>query len=351
MMKRASWTGPFHPYWRAVLALALISACSHPSLPIEDHAQSAVTQRILIATRTPLEAPLPFGAPRDQLMTYSRIDVGVPDTHRPGNIEWRGRDNPQARFTLSQYGRFQGPAGFQRSLQAHADTTDDVTLLFVHGYNSGTLKSLLRFAQINVDFQQNASSLLFAWTSANDPRAYMYDRDSVLVARDDLVDLLDTVTRNNTRDVAIIAHSMGAFLVMETLRQIALTGRQDLGARVTWVALVSPDIDPDVFRAQAKTIEDLPPEFYILSARQDRALSLASFLTGGRGRVGMIQSPEQVAGLDVTVLDLSDLTDGSGGDHSIAFRSPAAIQALIDLSDGTSPPLDGRPELLRITSN
>ena len=62
----------------------------------------------------------------------------------------------------------------------------------------------------------------------------------------------------------------------------------------------------------------------------------------------MIESPEQVAGLDVTVLDLSDLADGSGGDHSVAFRSPEAIQALIDMSDGTIPPRDGRPEVLRI---
>ena len=124
--------------------------------------------------------------------------------------------------------------------------------------------------------------------------------------------------------------------------------QDELASRITWVALVSPDIDPDVFRAQAKAIGKLPRAFYILAARQDRALSLSSFITGGRGRIGMIESPEQVAGLDVTVLDLSDLADGSGGDHSVAFRSPEAIQALIDMSDGTIPPRDGRPEVLRI---
>lgn len=329
-------------------AFLTLSGCGKSAPMIEEMPQGAEVERIYIAARTPLEAPSRFGAPRTRPMTYSRIDVGVPTSHSPGNIELGNWRNPPERFTLSNYGRFASASAFRRSLQAEPGTSDDVTLVFVHGYKTGTMEAVLRFAQINTDFRQNARSVLFSWPSANDPRAYLYDRDSVLFARDDLVELIDIVTRGNTREVAIIAHSMGAFLVMEMLRQIALSGRDDLASRITWVALVSPDIDPDVFRAQAEAIGKLPAEFYILAARQDRALSLSSFITGGRGRIGMIESPEQVAGLDVTVLDLSDLADGSGGDHSVAFRSPEAIQALIDMSDGTIPPRDGRPELLRL---
>ncbi|SMX23835.1 hypothetical protein [Boseongicola aestuarii] len=65
----------------------------------------------------------------------------------------------------------------------------------------------------------------------------------------------------------------------------------------------------------------------------------------------MIENPEQVAGLDVAVLDLSNPADGSGGDHSVASCSPAAIQALFDMSDAEIPPRDGCPELLRLDLN
>ena len=47
-----------------------------------------------------------------------------------------------------------------------------------------------------------------------------------------------------------------------------------------------------------------------MPSQQDRALSLAGFLTVRKQRLGVIDSPESVSGLDVQVLDFSQLSDG-----------------------------------------
>lgn len=116
-----------------LLAALTLSGCLKSPLRIEETPQGAEVERIYIATRTPLEAPTRFGAPRNRPMTYSRIDVGVPTSHSPGTIELRNWRNPPERFTVSDCGRFAGASSFRRSLQAEAGTSDDVTLIFVHG--------------------------------------------------------------------------------------------------------------------------------------------------------------------------------------------------------------------------
>ncbi len=158
----------------------------------------------------------------------------------------------------------------------------------------------------------------------------MYDRDSVLFARDDLVKLIRDLTTGTNRTVASTGHSMGAQLTMEALRQIAISGDRHLLSKIAGVILVAPDIDPDIFRRQAQAIGKLPDEFYIFVAKQDQALRLSALLTG-RERVGVIQSEKDVEGLDVTVIDFSSFSDGKNLNQQVGLTSPEAIQTLSGL--------------------
>jgi esterase/lipase superfamily enzyme len=166
----------------------------------------------------------------------------------------------------------------------------------------------------------------YAWSSRGHPLGYAYDRDSALFARDGLADLLRQTQAAGAERILLIAHSMGAALTMETLRQIAISGDRALLDRIAAVILISPDIDVDVFRAQAAGIGTLPQPFYIFTSKKDRVLALSARLTGQRDRLGTIADIDEIADLKVTVLDTTAFSSGIG--HFNAGTSPGLLAIL-----------------------
>ena len=85
----------------------------------------------------------------------------------------------------------------------------------------------------------------------------------------------------------IIAHSMGALLTLETLRQLwALSGSTDLAARIGAIVLAAPDIDVDLFATSLKRIGPLASHITVIGSTKDRALAVSGQLAGGVSRVG-----------------------------------------------------------------
>ena len=105
---------------------------------------------------------------------------------------------------------------------------------------------------------------------------------------------------------------------------MALSGNRATLSRVTGVVLLSPEIDPGVFRSQAEAIGRLPKPFLIFTSRNDPALQLSARLTGHPNRLGNLSSIADVAGLDVTVIDLTSAEDAAL-DHLVALTSPSVI--------------------------
>lgn len=97
------------------------------------------------------------------------------------------------------------------------------------------------------------------------------------------------------------------------------------------VVLFAPDIDPDIFRAQANAIGTLPDPFIIMTNRRDRALRLSAFLNIGRQKVGDLSQASDVAGLNITLFDFTAVADGANLDHLVPLTSPAAIAVLREL--------------------
>lgn len=295
---------------------------------------AASTERIFVATEHELDNLGPiFGEERPEGVKFLHLDVSVPPTHRPGKVEWPD-DTPDAAtdFVVTGSRVYHGAPAMSAAMRRGATRRE--TLVYVHGYNTTFSDAVYRFAQIRTDFGVTAPGVVYSWPSAGDPRGYAYDRDSVLYSRDTFEDVLDQLTEAPGSGVLLLAHSMGAQLVMETLRQAALRGDGALLDRVNGVVLMSPDIDPDVFRRQARAIGELPQPFLIFVSRQDRALSLAGLLAGLKPRLGVIQEPAQLAGTSgVTVLDFTALADGEGLDHAVPVTSPAAIAVLRGLME------------------
>ncbi|PKQ13561.1 MAG: hypothetical protein CVT70_03895 [Alphaproteobacteria bacterium HGW-Alphaproteobacteria-1] len=269
-----------------------------------------------------------FGYDRPREVEHFRIDVSVPPTHRPGQIAWpKVAPDAATDFVVTEAGIYPDAralvSDMRRTVPGHE------TLLFVHGYNSTLSEVVFRTAQIVTDFDVKMPGVVFAWPSAGDPRGYLYDRDSVLFARDDLEQALRDLTARPGDRVFLLAHSMGAHLAMETLRQIALRGDRALLDRLSGVVLVAPDIDPDLFARQAKVIGTLPQPFLIFITQRDRALSVSGFITGRKPRLGVIAEAEEIERPDVQVIDVTALSEGGPAlNHSVPLTSPTAIKLL-----------------------
>ena len=118
---------------------------------------------------------------------------------------------------------------------------------------------------------------------------------------------------------------------MEVLRQMAIAGDRRVTGKLAGVVLFSPDIDVDVFHAQVRAIGNLPQPFIIFTSQRDRALRLSAILTGQRDRLGNIESAQEVADLQVTVLDTTAFNTGSG--HFNAAHSPLLLAMLGRMAD------------------
>lgn len=311
-------------------ALVLLAACApRKAAQYAEPFAGATTERIFVVTERALDRTgNVFGEKRPEGLNYFRADVSIPPGHLPGRIEWpgNGKADPARHFAITDIDVFDSRPGFARAATGAIPGRE--TLVFVHGYNNTLSEALYRLAQIRADFDPGVPAVLFSWPSAGDPRGYIYDRDSVLYSRDALEDVLVSLQAVPGERVFLAAHSVGAQLVMEVLRQAALRGDRRFLNRISGVVLMSPDIDPDLFRRQAAAIGELPQPFLIFVSREDKALGLAGWLTGRKPRLGRIDGPAAVAGLDVQVIDFTGLGDGEGLNHSVATTSPAAISML-----------------------
>ena len=212
-----------------------------------------------------------------------------------------------------------------RALAAAASGRD--LLLYVHGY-AETFESAAAGAAGLADaigFQGRVA--LFSWPSGGRLISYAYDRESALWSRDGLAEVLRAMAANPAAGkVHIIAHSMGAFLTLESLRQLGAAGGDQTLARIGAVVLASPDIDIDQFEAALKREPALASHITIISATNDRALAVSARLAGGITRVGASERDRLVA-LGVRVADASEF--GWGVLRHDLFYSNADVRAVI----------------------
>jgi esterase/lipase superfamily enzyme len=334
-----------------LLSVALAACAPRPTAERAPPHPDARVVPIHVAMLRPLTDPgVKFGQERPEELNYFRARISVPPTHKPGQIEWpEGQPDPATDFVVAETKVYAGPDAMKRQMRRQAPGRP--ALVYIHGYNNSLSEAMYRLAQMQADFDTDLAPVLFSWPSAGDPRGYIYDRDSVLYARDYLERVLLQLTADPGERVFLVAHSMGAHLLMEALRQAALSGDRRLLSRVAGVVLMSPDIDPDLFRKQAEVIGDLPEPFMIFVSRRDQILNLAGLLTGRKPRLGIIDNPEQLRGLDVTLVDFTNLSDGERYSHFVPVTSPAAISVLRGMIDQAGLRGSDFADFMRIPAN
>jgi esterase/lipase superfamily enzyme len=275
------------------------------------------------------------GGGDDGRARFSLTAIGVPQNHRAGFLEHPsfGQPDRERHFTvLSKRGMDEQE--FYGELAAHVSGRVGVSrdiLLYVHGFNTGLDEARFRLAQVVADGGFSGVPALFTWNSRGGLFNYESDKEAATVARDALEKvLLGLAATPGVGRVHILAHSMGAWLTMETLRGVALAGHPDLDGRLGEVMLAAPDIDLNVFRQQVARLD--PRHVTIFVANNDRALSISSRIAGARQRLGAMnpEKPEDKAELDrlgVAVHDISSFqTDFIG--HGSFAEAPDVVKRI-----------------------
>lgn len=291
---------------------------------------------ILVATSRAPGENADFTGKRNDALSFSSYSVSIPPNHKVGQIEWpRSNPDPKRHFAVASAKSFPSKQAFRQTLNkrinapgAEAPDGKREAALFVHGYNTDFSEGLYRAAQMKHDFELPFPLTLFSWPSAGQPELYMYDRDSVKASRDHLAEVIDVLAHSKSDQVTLVAHSLGTELLMETLRQMALSNNGYLPKKIGAVILISPDLDMDVFNSQLNAIKRLPKEFVIFVSEKDEALALSSFLTGDNGRLGNTIDETKIKRGGIMVIDVTEFDGGDNLNHMTAITSPSLVSLI-----------------------
>lgn len=322
-------------------ALAVLAACEpRGAIVVDPEAARIGTVRNIFIGSTRGEDPETgdeFGRQRSEVARYTRLDIAIPPEREPGDIRWpRPHRKPDLRrdFVTARKFDYPGAQSFRddlfRTLAREPNGQRDATI-FVHGFNTTYAEGAYRLAQLGHDLDIGGALVHYSWPSRGHALAYAYDRDSALFARDGLEDLLEQVAAAGASRIVIVSHSMGSALTMETLRQIAIAGNGRLLRQIEAVILISPDIDIDVFRAQAERVGDLRYPIILFTSKKDRALAMSARLTGQGDRLGNVTDVAEIEDLRVTLLDTTAFSTGSG--HFNVGNSPRLLALLARIGD------------------
>lgn len=325
-----------------LVVVGLVAGCGgrpYGTLVATQPDPKAATVDLMVATtRAPVSEPagVMFGGSRGADLNFADITVSIPPDRAAGEMRWpsSGPADAARDFAVLRTDRMtlaEAKANFNRRVKAVPGRR---VLLFVHGFNTRFEEAVYRFAQIVHDSPVKVAPVLFTWPSGGSLTDYVYDRDSALYSRDALERIIQTITSDpNVGSVSILAHSMGSYVTVEALRQMSIRNR-GLPPKLRDVMLAAPDIDVDVFRRQIASIDASrrSAQFTIFVSREDRALSISSFIARDSTRLGSLDPAAEpyasmLAASNVKVVDLTTVESKDFTNHG-KFANGEVLQAI-----------------------
>ena len=327
-------------------AVAALAGCAGPSegmlTPLGTLETPGSRVDVLVATVRSSEGAKPgqmFTGERAERMAYADIAVSIPpDSARQiGEVQWprRAPGDPAKDFVTLKADRIDKAEAARRFRARVAATPKRRALVFIHGYNTRFEDAVYRLAQFVHDSDAPVTPVLFTWPSRGKLLAYAYDRESASYSRDALESLLRSLANDpSVGDIAVLAHSMGNWVTLEALRQMAIRDKT-LPRKLQSVMFAAPDVDVDVARLQIAQIETSKwrPSFTLFVSQDDDALAVSNRIAGGTARLGAIDPDEEpykteLKNAHVNVIDLSDVKDGGSIGHTKFAESPEVVQMI-----------------------
>ncbi len=296
-------------------------------------------EMVVATTRTRAESPaVMFSGGRALEPGFADMVVSIPpDANRKiGEVQWPKQlpGNPETDFvTLDAkvIDRDQAIATFARLLR---ESNKSEAMVFVHGFNERYDDTVYGFAQILHDSGAlgEVAPVLFTWPSKGNIFAYGYDRESSNYSRDSLEALLRYLVKDPTvKKISIIAHSMGNWLTLEALRQMAIRDGR-VAAKIKLVLLADPDVDVDVSREQIAAMGPDRPHIVLFVSKDDRALA-ASKEVWGAPRLGAINPDiepykSMLERENITVINLTNFPSHDEFNHGKFAEDPKVVELI-----------------------
>jgi esterase/lipase superfamily enzyme len=309
---------------------------------------------LVVTTRKPSEdkAQL-FSSERGEMVSLANVVISVPPARmrKPGSIQWPTAKDPdplrsfttvKAEPIVEQQvgGWFARIAGQKKRV-----------VVFVHGFNSTFSEATYRYAQFSTDLGVEMAPVLFTWPSRGNAVDYAYDWESTVYSRFGLTKVLDEAVRSpEVEEVFVVAHSMGGWLAMESLRQIGIRDKT-ISPKIKTVILASPDIDVDVFKRQVLEMGRTRPGFVLVASRNDFALSLSRWISGGVDRLGGADLRSHAALLashGITVIDATTESSHDALQHNAFAESDVTIKLIAGFVDSGRQRPSARKSAIRL---
>ncbi len=325
---------------RFLVVMLLLTSCGHPSGVMTPVALTAATPKttrvdmLVATTREPSGDPATlFNGERSPKPSLTAVEVSIPPNRKPGTVQWPKRlpPSPATDFAVTGVRQVDTVTEGRSWLSQHMHNGH--ALVFVHGFNNKYEDSVFRLAQIVNDSGMDATPILFTWPSRAQLTAYEYDKESTNYSRTALEQALRTLVNDpNVKDITILAHSMGTWLTMESLRQMGIR-EGHLNGKIRDVILASPDIDIQVFAKQYAEMGTPRPKFTIFVSQDDRALAFSSLITGRVSRLGAIDPTVEpyrtkLEEAGITAIDLTKVSSNDRLNHGKFAESPEIVQLI-----------------------
>lgn len=328
----------------AFALLALLFGCARVQgvlAPIEAPAPPGTSRVEMLVATTRSAKGVPeaemFGGERGEALAFADVAVSIPPDplRRIGDVQWPQTlpPNPLRDFTTLRADRLdlaQAIARFDGRLRRAKDRQ---VLVFVHGFNTRFEDAVYRFAQIVHDSRTDALPVLFTWPSRGKLLAYGYDHESASFSRDALERLLAALaTDKSVAEVSILAHSMGNWVTLEALRQMAIRDH-GLPGKIKNVMLAAPDVDFDVFQRQVAEIGPAASRFVVFVSRDDQALAASRRVWGDKPRAGGVDLSDPAYAQDfvkdrILAIDLTGVHSDDPLHHGTFAQAPAVVRAI-----------------------
>jgi len=328
-----------------LLGLLAAAGCAERTLegvltPVAGTVDGGSRVQILVAStrQRSSDAAQMYSGERAGATSYAAVTVSIPPdgNRKAGEVQWPKTlpGDPKRDFvTVST--EYLSKQQFLAAVDEGAKRgKPGKVIVFIHGFNNRFDDAVYRFAQIHHDAQVPAVPVLFTWPSRGSAalRAYIYDKESANYSRDAFDELLDDLGRSrNVAETNVLAHSMGNWIAVETLRARAMRGKRQ-GDKLKNVMLVAPDVDVDVFQAQLRRMGPNMPRLSLFVSRDDKALGLSELIAGGVPRLGDID-PEQEpykTEFEKARIDVYDMTSmKSAHAHSKVFENVSTVVGMI----------------------
>lgn len=328
----------------AVFAIASLSACAgrpqNAIIPTHVRPSNTDVVDLMIATTRSRDAADPaamFSGERGGDLEFAEVSVSIPrDGYRQvGEVQWPEGPNPDPMrsFTTVEARILSKDAAIAEFDKRIQKTPKRQVLIFVHGFNTRFQDAVFRFAQIVHDSRASVTPVLFTWPSRGRLLQYGYDHESANYSRDALERVLQALQRDrNVGEISILAHSMGNWVTLEALRQMAIRNG-GIAPKIRNVMLAAPDVDFDVFRKQIAAMNVRPSIFTLFVSRDDEALAVSKRVWGDKPRLGAVDARaepfREVLDRDrVQVLDLTDVPSGDKIGHTKFAEAPEVVKAI-----------------------